>query len=316
MRIVKFISAKAGNTFESRIKNTLHHILKEDNKQAIVKLDIIINNEVEEEFNEEYECFVETMKTVFKDKMPAHSIVFQHIPGNEEFVIHYQVYENTNIQYKKLLNHHYVTVKHDAGIELFSGAISFKEDSLLFSAQRCFDFAEQILMAEDLNFGHIYRQWNYIPQINGLSDYDRQKRANIYIFNEIKNIFFEEALLINGNPLESDINNLDRRLSIDFNALGPYPENTHTKLKDKENYTQENTGIKSKFIYNDSHEYWFTSASDHDHISHDIEQQTIQTLKNIFTLKEKYKVEPNIQDHCKFIKVKIKNSEDCKTVKN
>lgn len=121
-------------------------------------------------------------------------------------------------------------------------------------------------------------------------------------------------MLINGNPLESDINNLDRRLSIDFNALGPYPENTHTKLKDKENYTQENTGIKSKFIYNDSHEYWFTSASDHDHISHDIEQQTIQTLKNIFTLKEKYKVEPNIQDHCKFIKVKIKNSEDCKTV--
>ncbi|MGQ1785595.1 MULTISPECIES: hypothetical protein [unclassified Saccharicrinis] len=310
MRIVNLISAQAGNSFKNRVKNTLHHILKSSDGTSIVKLDFIVNNSDPDHFNKEYECIENALKNVFKDKIPAFSIIFQNICNNEEFVIQYQLYDKAEVQYKKLLNHYYVTVKHGAGLEVFSGAISFKEDSLLFSAQRCFDFAEQILMAEDLNFGHIYRQWNYIPELNGSSDYDHHERGNLHIFNEIKNFFYEEALFVNGKPLVNNIHNLGDTLVIEFNAFAKFREAASSKLNLDDNTLIEDKGIKSKFIYNGNNEFWYTSISDLNQIPADIEQQTIQTLKNIFSHKDICKLALNVQNHFKFIRVNIKNNED------
>ncbi len=311
MRFIKLINALEGNSYESRVRNTLQSLLKSNTDNYIVKLDVIINSNGPSSFDEEYNCVKETIVDIFKKKIPAFSIIYQPLCTNTEFTIQYQIYnKSTDVHYKNLLNHPYVTVKHEGGLEVFSGAISFKEDTLLFSAQRCFDFAEQILMAEDLDFGHIYRQWNYIPKINGSSAYDHKERKNINIFNEISNFFYEETLLINGKPVISNINNKNNTLLLDFNA---FEENTDKKLSNFD-LSELSPKLNIELIYNGSNECWFKSNSNTESLSLDIEHQTIQILKSISALKDICKADMDIDKQFNYIKVTISKSEDCTRV--
>ena len=309
MRVVKRVNATEGKTFEERVKKTLHSLIAKNNDNHIVKLDIYVNSTDLVQFKEEYECFADIIQTEFKNKIPAHSIIYQPLLGNDEFVILAQMYEQSTVevQYKTLLKHAYVTVKTENSFELFSGAIAFNEDSLLFSTQRCFDFAEQILMAEDLNFGHIYRQYNYIPNVSGASDYDRNKRANLNIFNEVKDLFFEEPLFINGKPLVSNLNNCDSALVIDFNAF--QQENMDQQVGFNENLLSES--LNAKLIFNDINEFWYYTKPELSSSYSDIEKETIASLKNIFLLKEAANITfDQTKKNFKFIKVFIKESYD------
>ena len=302
MRVVKLISGIEANTFERRVQETLLTLIKKSNGHHIAKLDIFVNSRSEEQFNEEYDFLVDSIKTEFKNKVPAHTVLHQPLLTDDEFVILAQMYEPSayEVQYKTLLKHSYVTVKNENVLEVFSGAIVFKEDSLLFSAQRCFDFAEQILMAEDLNFGHIYRQWNYIPEITGVSEYDRSQRANLKIFNEIKDLFYEEALFTSGKPLNSNLNNLSDSLIIDFNAI--QQQNNPTAPDFYKTVFDEK--IEARIV---NKECWYL-AKPNTTPTTDVEKQTIEALKNIFSLKDSADVnfEQNA-DNFTFLKVFIKD---------
>ena len=102
------------------------------------------------------------------------------------------------IEYKRVLNHPYVVVNHPAGKEVISGGINMHEADFLLATQKAFDFAEQILMAEEMDFGHIYHQWNHIGSPLLMLDNSYGSQQNYQIFNEIRAIFYEPLLFTNG----------------------------------------------------------------------------------------------------------------------
>lgn len=223
MRFIKIVEPDDGNTFEIKVTNTLRSLLKNNKDNPIVKLEIFVNSAHLEAFNDEHSYVQETIKAVFTNKIPAFSILYVPASDNLEFTVRYQTCDgNENVEFKTLLAHPYVTVKGETGMELFSGGISFKEDSLLFSAQRCFDMAEQILMAEDMNFGHIRRQWNYIPSAKQTAKGEHPIKDELTVFDEVKSFYYEEALFINGQPLNSNLHHFNDTLLIDFIAFAKW----------------------------------------------------------------------------------------------
>lgn len=320
MRFVKIVEPDDGDTFEKRVKNTFNSLLKENKDKHIVTLEIFVNSAHAEAFNDEYDCIQEAIKTVFKSKIPASSVLYTPICNGSEFTIHYQMYDNDEvIEYKTLLTHHYVTAKNKNGIALYSGGIAFNEDSLLFSTQRCFDLAEQILMAEDMNFGHIYRQWNYIPSTKQTSAQKQPYKDELSVFDEIQDFYYEEALFINGKSLSSNTHHFNDRPLINFIAFAADEKNSKPDAKQEISWTNNHTDIKVKHPIDGRPELWFSTLPNLDVKSdskneQDIEKQTIQSLKSIVELLNTSQTLFNPKLTQSFLKVSIREGQDYKKV--
>ncbi|SMO58041.1 hypothetical protein SAMN06265379_10378 [Saccharicrinis carchari] len=322
MRVVKIKEAGKGNTFEIRVQTTLEAIINENKNKQIVKLDVTVNSVHSKNFTDEYDYVQETIKKVFKNKVPAYSILFSPICDDSEFTMQYQIYDmDVKIQYKTLLKHPYVTAESENGIEIFSGGISFQEDSLLFSAQRCFDLSEQILMAEDMNFGHIHQQWNYIPTPHPNTDTPVEAQDGLQLFNEVQNFYYEPPLFVNGKPLARNRYNYNATLLIDFIAFAVNNDVVTTKEIPKAamDWVNDHPGLNSKQVVDGKNELWFTSspgnklAADNEAIgksNKDIEQQTLQSLKSIVSLKDSSHTHLHTKGEFSYLKVTVDQRED------
>ncbi|WP_066630261.1 RidA family protein [Labilibacter marinus] len=311
MRVVKQASARGDKSFENKIKDTLESLIKQYKEYNLAKLDIFVDNAICKENKQIGLSISSIIKDLFKSNSPAFIVHTLDICDNSDIYICAQIFEKSEseIQYKTILKHPYVVIKSNNSTEVLSGSIRFQEDSLLFSAQRCFDFAEQILMAEDMNFGNIYKLCNYIPDINGSSNYENTQRGNLHIFNEIKGFFFEENLFTHGKPIISNRDNSAGSLVIDFNAI--IQNNESTDLSIEQNAKINSDIINCKSVGNVSNNYWFSSNKDFEIKSDDIEQQTIEIIKAITSLQNNIKGESAA---LKFINVNIKNKDDFKCV--
>lgn len=322
MRIIRLFNSLEGNSFESKVKNTLLAIIKESNGKSIVKLNIYLNSDSSENYKDEYITTSNIIKDVFKKNTPAFNIISHNTDKESNFTIECVFIDsNLQIKYKSILNHPYVSITHKNGTEIISGGIQFDEESLLFNMQRCFDCAEQILMAEDLNFGHIIIQNNYIPKIEKVSKYDASYISNIEIFNEIKNFFYEEPLFKNGKPLEIILGNYFGNFSMDFTAFSELTDNVKSiSIDDKI--------VNGKLLKTENNEIWLSNPISEkiriSKTSNDIEQQTFETLKGLLkVIKSNYleKTDGFIsnQNHAKdlfqLIKIYVKHHSDNKKVK-
>lgn len=325
MRFVKIVEPDDGDTFEIRIKNTLNSFLKENKGKHIVKLEIFVNSAHIEAFNDEKDCIQQAIKTTFKNKIPASSIFYVPICNGSEFTIMYQMYDdNLEIEYKTLLAHPYVIVKYKTGIELFSGGICFNEDSLLFSAQRCFDLAEQILMAEDMHFGHIYRQWNYIPSAKQTTQRTHLDKDGLSVFDEIQDFYYEETLFTNGKPISNNIHHVHDTLLINFIAFAADENKSKAEPKQDISWLNNHTDLKVKRPIDGATELWFSTkptlaiaASDNNTQQlqkQDIEKQTIQHLKCIVELTKASQSQLNTEAALSFLKVSVSQGQDYKKV--
>lgn len=326
MRFVKIVEPDDGDTFEIRVKNTFNSLLKENKGKHIIALEIFVNSAHIEGFNDEKDCIQEAIKTVFKNKIPASSILYTPICNGSEFTIQYQMYDGDfEIAYKTLLAHPYVTVKNKTGIELFTSEIAFNEDTLLFSAQRCFDLAEQILMAEDMNFGHIYRQWNYIPNSKQTTQQKQLGKEALSVFDEIQDFYYEDALFINGKPISNNVNYANDTLLINFIAFAADENNSEAEPKQDINWLNNHSDLKVKRPIANTPELWFSTtprvthgASDHKTQQlqkQDIEKQTIQHLKSIVGLTKASQTQLNAGATLRFLRVSVNQGQDYKKVK-
>jgi enamine deaminase RidA (YjgF/YER057c/UK114 family) len=308
MRSIQVYNPDKGKSFEIKVINTLNNIIKNTANKHVVKLDFYIDSNSQEDFQNEYGEIKSIIKDLFKDKTPAFTVISQAPEENKELIVVCHSYEkNLNIKYKSILDHPYVTVLHNNGLELISGGIQFSEDPFLLGTQRAFDFAEQILMAEDLNFGHIYRQWNYIPDILHISSMGGSDKQNYQIFNEVRSIFYEQPLFKSGFPAATGIGCKYGAVTIDFIAFENHTEN----IKSIESSIQRNAfeysndvliGCtlngsiekaaplfeRAKYSNIDSKEIWISGTasieSQETKFLDDIEKQTLHTLKSIFSL--------------------------------
>ncbi len=283
MRNYKIFNLLEGELFESRVKSTFLEINKQLVNKTITKLDIHIHSENADAYINECNILNTEITTTFKNKIPAVSFISNNPTNNKDVLISCQYYDEKiqKINFKKILGHHYVTIEHQNGIELISGGIHFDEDSHLLSIQRAFDFAEQLLMAEDMNFGHIVRQWDYIPAINEISIYNGSEKSNFEIFNEIKSFFLEESLYKNGYPSVSDCGIYQGGILIDFMAFNDY---THFSSVNNDSEYYLPFSDQAKYLDIENKEIWISGSCFNFDDSKDIEKQVLKALNETFNL--------------------------------
>ncbi|MCW3785144.1 hypothetical protein [Plebeiibacterium sediminum] len=324
MRNYKIFNLQEGESFVSRVKSTFLEIQKQLADKTITKLDIHIHSTNAETFKDECDILSAAIKESFKNKIPATTFISNHPADNNDVLISCQFYTHSSekINFKKILDHHYVTIEHKNGIELISGGIHFNENSILLNIQRAFDFAEQLLMAEDMNFGHIVRQWDYITAINENSEYDGSSKNNLEIFNEIKSFFLEESLFKNGYPSVSDNGIYQGGIVIDFMAFNNYEHFTSVNIK-SDYYLPFSD--QAKYLYTDKDEVWISGSCLNYDTSKDIEKQILKALEETFKLIENKNLvasninipEPyNFKDGFKLIKAYVRHESYNKEVKD
>ncbi len=294
MRNYKIFYLQEGASFATRVKSTFLEIQTQLANKTVTKLEIHIHSDNTDSFREECKLLNVIIKESFKNKIPATTFISNNPANNEDVLISCQYYsdQNEKINFKKILDHHYVTIEHKNGVELISGGIHFNENSILLNMQRAFDFAEQLLMAEDMNFGHIIRQWDYIPAINENSDYDGTLKNNLEIFNEVKSFFLEESLYKNGYPSVSDNGVYLGGIVIDFMAFNNY--NSFSSINIDSDYYLPFSD-QAKYLNIENSEIWISGSCLNYDTSKDIEKQTLKALEETFKLIDnKYINELNI----------------------
>jgi enamine deaminase RidA (YjgF/YER057c/UK114 family) len=309
MRGIRLFKILEGSLFETRVSNTLNNINKKLQDSKIVKLNFYINSNSTDDFINSCDAIQTIAKDIYKHQVPALTFISLESVDHKELMIECQSIKDPEctINYKSILKHNYVTISHPNGVELISGGIQFNEDSFLMSVQRSFDFAEQLLMAEDMNFGHIYRQWNFIPNILKHTTFEGKEASYYDLFNEIKQFFFEDALFKNGYPVNTIAGSTYGNVILDFNAFNNY----QSVLSFNE---PEQLFAQGKLLNLTNQEIWFRTSSSP---VLNIKEQTLQSLMNITALIEKITLEQkNIaEQNIQLLKIYIKNMKDNALVK-
>lgn len=110
--------------------------------------------------------------------------------------------------------------------------------------REAFDLLKKILYAEDMDFSHIVRQWNYIEQFLKIHSGQDCPRQNYQVFNDVRSAYYGEAEFPSGYPASTGIGMHTGGIVIECIAIRPSPEIFITSLsnplqKNAHAYSQE-----------------------------------------------------------------------------
>ncbi len=74
-------------------------------------------------------------------------------------------------------------------------------------------------MKENMTFGNIVRQWNYIPSILSVNKFENSTLQNYQIFNDIRAFYYNPGSFKNGYPAATGIGSGYGSVTIDFIAV-------------------------------------------------------------------------------------------------
>jgi hypothetical protein len=229
-------------SLENQVKQALTR-LKSDirekgyNIKGILKLNVFIKTDGDVEFFEIKEDIITLISAIFSGNIPAYTIISQPpLSGNYVLLEGYVLEKKAGVKIERytLNKHHYVVVSYSKGKrrEIYSGGVTInKSRGFISDCQNAFDFAEQLLMKEDMDFGNIVRQWNYIPSILSVNKFESSSLQNYQIFNDIRAIYYDPEIFKNGFPAATGIGANYGSVTIDFIAVDGEDETTVIPIK-------------------------------------------------------------------------------------
>ena len=114
---------------------------------------------------------------------------------------------NTVVTAKKLDGYLYLVIQNNRGEKLVIANGIGKNNhvkSITEKAEKVFEVMEGILHQEDLEFSHIFRQWNYIEDIT-LVEADDRNSQHYQQFNNVRSAFYSRASFSQGYPAATGI---------------------------------------------------------------------------------------------------------------
>jgi len=175
-----------------------------------------------EEWEKTRFSFKQNLEYIFDNRCPAHCLVAQ--PSTSDGIVNIEIiYLNdisqTSITHKQYQNHSYTIVQNDKQKLLFSGGITYpSSDKFLRSVQQAFDFAEQLLDREEMDFSNIVRQWNYIENLLGYEKQAGQQLQRYQIFNEVRSFYYDPSIFNHGFPAATGIGCETAGITVDYIA--------------------------------------------------------------------------------------------------
>ena len=349
------VDKKFKGSTENQVEQSLIQLKKDIQAKTLkpenlVKLNVFIHAEENAEFLEIKKDVRHLIEEIYKKDIPAFTIIAQPpLSGNEVLLEGHvlKTREGVKTERHKFGKHPYVVVSYNGGKrrEVYSGGISFDDGSdFILDCQRVFDFAEQLLMKEDLKFGNVIRQWNYIPSILSEKKVGNNVLQNYQIFNDIRALHYIPELFGNGFPAATGIGCNAGNVTIDFIAVHSEEDTTVMPLKNpfqKNAYDYSGKVLKGeplsagrmmpplfergKLVRYPDRDYIYISGTasirgERTVSEHDAKEQTKITLENIKELtgiKNLSDLDVNINDHplYDYVRVYVKSEEDYIEVK-
>ena len=355
MEIIVVDEKYKGST-ETQVELSLIQLKKEIQAKGLktenlVKLNVFVHAVDDAEFFGIKKDVRHLLEDTFKENIPAFTIIAQQpLSGNEALLEGHvlKTREGTKTERYKLGNHPYVVVSCNDGKrrEVYSGGISFDDGSdFILDCQRVFDFAEQLLMKEDMKFGNVIRQWNYIPSILSEKKSGNSILQNYQIFNDIRALHYVPELFGNGYPAATGIGCNAGNVTIDFIAVHSEEETTVLPLRNpfQQNAYEYSGDVlmggplsagskknpplfeRGKLVRYPDRDYIYISGTasirrERTVSVDDVKGQTLITLENIRELtggKNLRDINVNIGDRPKYdyVRVYVKSANDYKEVK-
>ncbi|WP_430814272.1 hypothetical protein [Carboxylicivirga sp. RSCT41] len=166
--------------------------------------------------------FDSVVSEVFKDKIPANLFVAKELADDAtKALLKFCICDEKSftIEYKEFQKFNYCVVKNNEETILISGGISFDQSGdKLRLVQSTFDFMEQLLDHEEMHFGHVSCQTNFINDIQGKKADTTTGWTNVQTINEIRTLYFDPNLFKHGYPLQHTMNSDTDGFVIDFIA--------------------------------------------------------------------------------------------------
>ncbi len=208
-----FFEIKAEYLFMDKpdvIASELKSHLKKSNldKSAIVKIECWLSISGNDEYVTSNNTFYTALAQCFDKKLPAALLLAQSpvvkAKDNALLKVTYSNKKDTIVEHKQFQKHPYTTVLLDNERLIFSGGIMYnQENDTLRSVQGAYDFAEQLLDHEEMHFGQICHQWNYMEHLDSTHTDPHTGWNNYQVVNEIRDLYFDPTLFKHGYPLQS-----------------------------------------------------------------------------------------------------------------
>lgn len=114
---------------------------------------------------------------------------------------------DAEVQFKQLESIRYAVVTENQHKWLVLGIALHEQESIDFeqTVHNTFELAGLILTAEQLQFKHIVRQWNYIENITGTTRVNHGEFQFYQLFNDIRAAFYRKNHLIHDFPAATGI---------------------------------------------------------------------------------------------------------------
>jgi len=198
--------------------------------QQIIKINAFTTATSIEEWEKLNIAFKQNLEYIFDNECPAHCLVAQ--PATNDLLINIEIIylddiSQSSITHKQYQEHCYTLVQKDDEKALFSGGITFPSSGqFLLSVQKAFDFAEQLLDHEEMDFSNVVRQWNFIENLLGYEKQGSQHLQRYQIFNEVRSFYYDPAIFNSGFPAATGIGCETAGITIDYiagNNLTNYP---------------------------------------------------------------------------------------------
>lgn len=225
---------------------------------------------------------------------------------------------------------HYLLITTDSYREVIAGGLCADDLNLPIRVQseQAFSKAEEILQAEQMTFGDIVRQWNYLEGITDIAHGNQCYQD----FNDVRSQYYASSEWLSGYPAATGIGAQSGGIQIDFNAVrgdlvilpldNDWQKAAHVYSDDvlishREDMEKGTPKFeRGKLLTDHQHEMIYISGTaairgEESMITGDVLSQTEITLENIQHLIEF----PANTGKLDLLRVYLKNEEDAQPVK-
>ncbi len=204
----------------AQIKETI--INEQNRKFIIIKQTYFVNISSNSKKQELRQLIYKQSSDIFKSSVPLSIIPQEPLNEGTNIIAEFTIMANEfvkKMETNKVDEISYVTIHSSYGkLVIAAGLEEFRSTSdILSQSIYAFQLAEKILENENMSFGHIIRQWNYIEDIIGFTD----NNQHYQIFNDVRTSFYSKSHFLHGYPAATGIGMMHGGVIIDFVALLP-----------------------------------------------------------------------------------------------
>jgi enamine deaminase RidA (YjgF/YER057c/UK114 family) len=175
----------------------------------IISINFFLSAENQEAYKKQTRAVEDCLSPEMRSGIPVAYLA--QAPANGALVsaeIHYlPQLRDSEIQVKRAKGYPYLVVGRKNGEKLVvaNGIGQNNGDhNITENAEKVFGIMEKILHAEGMDFGHIFRQWNYIEDITVVES-DRQSSQHYQEFNNVRSEYYSRSAFSQGYPAATGI---------------------------------------------------------------------------------------------------------------